>query len=139
MLILLLLSTSLKPSSTSSVMVSQYSGEHEDDCGIYPPCKQFGSGSWEILEDCHRYINCTLNPDGTYTQFNMMCPGDLVFANEYNDCVEYDKATACKVFQAETPCLRSCPRYYMASTGLGLQHQAGAGRYISRSFYISAM
>ena len=37
--------------------------------------------SSEILENCTHYINCTLNSDGSYTQWNMMCPGDLVFAN----------------------------------------------------------
>jgi len=104
-------------SSGSSVVVDVISGEHEDDCGVYPPCKQYGEGSWEILEDCRRYINCTLQNDGTYLQYNMMCPGDLVYANEYNDCVDYDRATQCKVFQS-TPCLNSCPRVYFSSNGI---------------------
>ena len=26
----------------------------------------------------------------------MMCPGDLVYADEYGDCVDYDRATDCK-------------------------------------------
>ena len=71
----------MKQYSASVQILSRYKGEHEDDCGVYPPCKQYGSGAWEILEDCRRYINCTLNPDGTYLQFNMMCPGDLVYAS----------------------------------------------------------
>ena len=29
-------------------------------------------------------------------QYNMMCPGDLVYADEYGDCVDYDRATDCK-------------------------------------------
>ena len=45
-----------------------------------------------------RYINCTLGPGGQYTQYNMMCPGDLVYANEYRDCVDYDRATDCKIW-----------------------------------------
>ena len=35
----------------------------------------------EILESCEHYINCPLHSDGSYTQWNMKCPGDLVFAN----------------------------------------------------------
>ena len=72
-------------------------------------CRQYGEGAWEILEDCRRYINCSLQGDGSYLQHNMQCPGDLVFANEYGDCVEYDKATDCKVFQ-DTPCLHQVTR-----------------------------
>jgi len=92
-----------------------------DDCGIYPTCHQYGEGQWEILEDCHRYINCT-RVGGQIIQQNMECPGDLVFANEYGECVEYDKATQCKVFQ-ETACLFSCPRLFLSSSGPGLQYQ----------------
>ena len=40
----------------------------------------------EILESCRHYINCTLNSDGSYTQWNMECPGDLVFANGKLSC-----------------------------------------------------
>ena len=54
--------------AASAVVVEVITGEHEDDCGIYPPCKQYGDGCHEILEDCRRYINCTLGPDGHYTQ-----------------------------------------------------------------------
>ena len=55
-----------------------------DDCGIYPPCHQYGEGVWQILEDCHRYINCTRPVPGEpeIVQQNMECPGDLVFTNE---------------------------------------------------------
>jgi len=108
--------------SSSAVVVEVIDGDYEDSCGIYPPCKQYGEGSWQILEECHRYINCTLMNDGTYRQYNMECPGDLVFANEYNDCVDYDRATECKVFQ-QTPCLKQCPRIYFQSTGLALQNK----------------
>jgi len=100
-----------------------------DDCGIYPLCHQYGEGVWQILEDCHRYINCTRPvPGGDIVQQNMVCPGDLVFTNEYGagpgqgECVEYDKATECKTF-AEVPCLYSCPRVYLSSTGPALEHQ----------------
>merc|ERR1711915_52699 len=99
-----------------------------DDCGIYPPCHQYGEGVWQILEDCRRYINCTRQPDGQLTQQNMMCPGDLVFTNEYHEkpgegeCVDYDRATECKVFQ-ETPCLFSCPRVYLSSNGPAFDSQ----------------
>ena len=114
---------SLSQASASAVVVEVISGEHEDDCGIYPPCKQFGEGCHEILEDCRRYINCTLATDtGHYTQYNMVCPGDLVYANEYSDCVEYDRATDCKVFQG-TPCLNQCPRVMLESTGLALNNK----------------
>merc|ERR1719348_1342267 len=72
----------------------------DSECGIYPSCEQYGEGSWQILEDCHRYINCTRSAPGQpLEQHNMECPGDLVFANEYGTCVEWDRATDCKVFQ----------------------------------------
>lgn len=95
----------------------------ESECGVYPSCSQYGVGVWQILEDCHRYINCT-RPEGggDLVQHNMECPGDLVFANEYNECVEWDKATECKTFQ-ETPCLLSCPRVFLDSTGPGQEYQ----------------
>jgi len=101
--------------------VSSYDAYDDASCGIYPSCHQYGEGLWEILEDCHRYVNCT-RIDGEIKQQNMECPGDLVFANEYGECVEYDKATQCKVFQ-ETPCLFSCPRVYLGSTGPALDNQ----------------
>ena len=58
--------------SASAVVVEVISGEHEDDCGIYPPCKQYGEGCHEILEDCRRYINCTLGNDGHYIQVTLI-------------------------------------------------------------------
>ena len=36
--------------------------------------------------------------------------------------MEYDKATACKVFQ-DIPCLKACSRYYLASNGQALENQ----------------
>ena len=42
---------------------------------------------------------------------------------EYDDCVEYDKATDCKVFQSEVPCLGSCSRYFITSSGPALENQ----------------
>jgi len=85
------------------------------ECSIYPSCDQYGEGVWQILEDCHKYINCTRpSPGAPLEQHNMECPGDLVFANEYNECVEWDKATDCKVFQ-DMPCLLSCPRVILDS------------------------
>merc|ERR1719348_772591 len=92
--------------------------EYDDtECGVYPSCSQYGEGSWQILEDCHRYINCTRSvPGGPLEQHNMECPGDLVFANEYGTCVEWDRATDCKVFQ-DAPCLAQCPRVYLESQG----------------------
>lgn len=90
-------------------------------CGIYPSCSQYGPGQWQILEDCSRYIECERDSTtGQLVQRNMECPGDLVFSNEYGECVEYDKATECKTFnQPSTPCLYSCPRVYLESTGIG--------------------
>jgi len=97
----------------------------ESECGIYPSCSQYGPGEWEILEDCKRYINCTRDANGDMVQRNLECPGDLVFANEYGECVEYDKATVCKTFnQPSTPCLYSCPRVYLESTGEGAMYQS---------------
>jgi len=103
----------------------------QSECGIYPTCQK--TGQWEILEDCRRYISCTRDPDsGQLLQENLECPGDLVFANEYGDpdvpgtgqCVDYDRATACKTFnQPSTPCLYSCPRVYLESTGVGQESQ----------------
>jgi len=104
-------------SSLSLVTGSPVSPEPnvELECSIFPSCDQYGEGVWQILEDCHKYINCTRPvPGGPIVQHNMECPGDLVFANEYNECVEWDKATECKVFQ-EMPCLLSCPRVYIDS------------------------
>jgi len=98
--------------------------EHEDGCGIYPSCKQYGQGQWEILEDCKKYIRCTLE-NGEFIQENLECPGDLVYAEEYGECVEYDKATQCKVFQ-DTPCFLQCPRVYLHSTGTAIQYQEKA-------------
>ena len=83
---------------SSAIVVEVLSGDYEDNCGIYPPCKQFGTGSWQILENCHRYINCSLQQDGTFLQYNMACPGDLVFDNEHNDCVDPDRSSDCKQF-----------------------------------------
>ena len=84
-----------------------------------------------------RYISCTRDPDsGQLLQENLECPGDLVFANEWGnliilgtpsptrygipgepgtgECVDYDRATACKTFnQPTTPCLYSCPRCWL--------------------------
>jgi hypothetical protein len=68
------------------------------------------------IEVCVRYIDCTRDSEsGLLVQTNLECPGDLVFANEYGEpaeqpgtgeCVEYDRATACKTFNLpETPCL----------------------------------
>ena len=41
---------------------------------------------------------------------------------EYDDCVDYDRATQCKVFK-QTPCLGACSRYYITSKAQGLQYQ----------------
>lgn len=97
----------------------------ESECGVYPSCSQYGPGQWEILEQCHRYIKCTRDPTtGQLKQQNLECPGDLVFANEYGECVEYDKATECKTFnRPSTPCLYSCPRIYIESSGIGAIYQ----------------
>ena len=89
-----------------AILASHWSADEILSCDW---CRQYGEGAWEILEDCRRYINCSLQGDGSYLQHNMQCPGDLVFANEYGDCVEYDKATDCKVFQ-DTPCLHQVTR-----------------------------
>jgi len=98
--------------------------EHENSCGIYPSCKQYGAGEWEILEDCHKYIRCSYD-NGVLYQENLECPGDLVFANEYGKCVDYNMATQCKIFQ-EVPCFLSCPRVYLQSSGSGVQYQERA-------------
>ena len=74
--------------SSSSVVVETIVGDHEDICDIYPPCKQFGAGTWQILEGCHKYIICNLQSDGTYVQQNMECSGDLVYDEEHGDCVD---------------------------------------------------
>lgn len=98
----------------------------ESECGIYPSCKQYGPGQWQILEDCKRYISCARDSgSGELVQENLECPGDLVFADEYGECVEYDKATECKTFnQPSTPCLYSCPRVFLDSSGIGQQSQS---------------
>merc|ERR1712243_135584 len=77
-------------SSLSLVTGSPVSPEPnvELECSIFPSCDQYGEGVWQILEDCHKYINCTRPvPGGPIVQHNMECPGHLVFANEYNECV----------------------------------------------------
>ena len=83
----------------SSILVEVLSGDHEDDCGVYPPCRQFGEGAWQILENCNRYINCSLQSDGTFVQHNMQCRDNLVFDNDHNECVDPDRSYACKHFQ----------------------------------------
>ena len=40
----------------------------------------------------------------TLGKFNMECPGDLSYAEEYGECVEWDKATECKNFQVQEWC-----------------------------------
>ena len=45
-----------------------------------------------------RYIRCSYD-NGVLYQENLECPGDLVFANEYGKCVDYNMATQCKIFQ----------------------------------------
>ena len=107
-------------SPSSSVIVETITGDHEDTCGIYPPCQQFGPGTWQILEDCNKYIICTLQGDGTYLQQNMRCPGDLFYDEEHEDCVE--ESFICRNFQS-IPCLNSCPRIMLSSTGPALQYK----------------
>ena len=109
-------------SSTSSLVIETIQGDHEDTCGIYPPCQQFGAGTWQILEDCNKYIICTLQSDGTYIQQNMKCPSDLVYDEEHGDCISYENSFTCRAFQS-TPCLNSCPRVMITSTGPALQHK----------------
>lgn len=99
-----------------------YGDNEEDECGIYPSCSQYGPGQWQILEDCHKYIECSIE-NGEMIQKNLECPDDLVFTNEYGKCVPWDMATQCKVFQ-ETPCLFSCPRVLLQSTGSALTYQS---------------
>jgi len=94
---------------------------HEDSCGIYPSCSQYGAGEWEILEDCSKYIRCSYK-DGELVQENLECPGTDLFTNEYGRCVDYHWATQCKIFQ-EVPCFLSCPRVYLHSAGSGAQYQ----------------
>jgi len=102
-------------------VIGSDSGRHEDGCGIYPSCWQYGAGTWQILEDCSKYIRCHFE-NGDLVQENLECPGDLVYAEEYGECVEWDKATECKVFQ-ETPCFYSCPRVYLDSSGYAQEYQ----------------
>ena len=97
-------------------------GDAVDDCGIYPRCRQFGEGTHEILENCNRYFNCTLQPDGTYLQYNLQCPEDLAFTEEYGSCVPINQASKCSYFQ-DTKCFAQCPRVNLASTGPALEHQ----------------
>ena len=108
-------------SSTSSMVIETIKGDYEDTCGIFPPCKQFGAGTWQILEDCNKYIICTLQGDGSYIQQNMKCPGDLVYDEEHGECVE--ESYVCRDFQDETLCLDSCPRVMLNSTGPALQYK----------------
>jgi len=74
----------------------------------------------QILEDCNKYIICTLQGDGTYLQQNMRCPGDLFYDEEHEDCVE--ESFICRNFQS-IPCLNSCPRIMLSSTGPALQYK----------------
>jgi len=101
-------------------LISQALGNHEDSCGIYPPCSD--EGVFQILEDCTKYVICDRDGQGGWNQQNMVCPGDLVYAEEYGECVEWDRATECKNFQ-NTPCFISCPRVYLESTGYALEYQ----------------
>ena len=65
--------------SFSGVLFEVKTKDHEDNCGLFPPCQQLGEGSWQILENCHFYVECRRQPDGSYIQHNMECPGDLWF------------------------------------------------------------
>merc|ERR1711962_906104 len=65
-----------------SASLYHHTSAYEDGCGIYPKCSQYGLGTWQILEDCHKYIKCTI-VNGEMIQENLERPGDLVFANEY--------------------------------------------------------
>ena len=97
-------------------------GDAEDDCGIYPRCRQFGEGTHEILENCNRYFNCTLQPDGTYLQYNLQCPDDLAFTEEYGSCLPFDQALKCTYFH-DTKCFAQCPRVYLEYVRPALEHQ----------------
>jgi len=114
---MLLLLLTLQTSQALDYIEHPFDPEDVSECGIYPSCKQYGEGAWMILENCHRYINCT-RPEagGALVQHNMECPGDLVFDDEYKDCVDYNMATNCKNFQ-QVPCFYSCPRVYLDSIG----------------------
>ena len=83
----------------SSVLLEVISGDHEDTCGLFPPCRQLGEGTWQILEDCRYYVSCSLQGDGSFLQHNLQCPGDLVYAEEYGECVDQNMALKCRVFE----------------------------------------
>ena len=46
-----------------------------------------------------RYISCTFDTNGKLVQENLECPGDLVYTEEYGECVDYNKAFECKLFK----------------------------------------
>ena len=74
-ILFLLLTLRLDSLLGSSVLLEVISGDHEDTCGLFPPCRQLGEGTWEILEDCRYYVSCSLQGDGSFLQHNLQCPG----------------------------------------------------------------
>lgn len=121
-ILFLLLTLRLDSLLGSSVLLEVISGDHEDTCGLFPPCRQLGEGTWQILEDCRYYVSCSLQGDGSFLQHNLQCPGDLVYAEEYGECVDYNMAAECRMFEG-VKCRDQCPRVLLSSTGPGLSYQ----------------
>ena len=121
-IVFLLLTLRLDSLHGSSVLLEVISGDHEDTCGLFPPCRQLGEGTWQILEDCRYYVTCSLQGNGTFLQHNMQCPGDLFYDEEKKKCLE-DIPYKCQKFNEDTICNPLCPRVLLSSNGPGLTHQ----------------
>ena len=106
-------------------LVSTLTGEQVDTCSIYPRCAEYGPGSHEILEDCHRYFECDLQDDGTYTQRNLMCEDNLVYTDKLGRCGDPALAPECQEFE-NLKCKVECPRMYFSSSGISSSSQLEA-------------
>ena len=56
LLLVLVLVPGLQAASLVSTVLETGVEYNDTECGIYPSCQQHGEGSWQILEDCRRYI-----------------------------------------------------------------------------------
>ena len=56
LLLVLVLVPGLQAASLVSTVLETRVEYNDTQCGIYPSCQQHGEGSWQILEDCRRYI-----------------------------------------------------------------------------------
>ena len=106
-------------------LVNTLTGDQEDKCSVYPLCKEYGKGSYEILEDCQRYFECDQQDDKTFIQRNWMCEDNLVFTEKLGRCGDPALAPECQQFE-NLKCKLECPRIYFTSSGIASSTQPEA-------------